>query len=130
MNHNKITKMITAKYFTESEFRQCVPSCSLQDMDQDFMRKLDNARYQAGIPFVLNSAYRSVAYEKSKGRSGQGDHPQRKGVDIRCNTSSNRMKIIRALLDNGFTRIGIGKTYIHAGMGVNLPQNVIWHYYE
>ena len=94
------------------------------------MLQLDNARKQAGIPFVLNSAFRSVAYEKSKGRTGAGDHPQRKGVDIRCNTSSNRMKIVRALLDNGFTRIGIGKTYIHAGMGKDLPQNVIWHYYE
>ena len=122
--------MITAKFFTESEFRRCVPSCSLQDMDQQFMLQLDNARKQAGIPFVLNSAFRSVAYEKSKGRTGAGDHPQRKGVDIRCNTSSNRMKIVRALLDNGFTRIGIGKTYIHAGMGKDLPQNVIWHYYE
>lgn len=122
--------MITAKFFTESEFRHCVPPCSLQDMDQQFMIQLDNARKQAGIPFVLNSAFRSVAYEKSKGRSGAGDHPQHKGVDIRCNTSSNRMKIVRALLENGFTRIGIGKTYIHAGMGKDLPQNVIWHYYE
>ena len=122
--------MITAKFFTESEFRRCVPPCSLQDMDQQFMLQLDNARKQAGIPFVLNSAFRSVAYEKSKGRTGAGDHPQRKGVDSRCNTSSNRMKIVRALLDNGFTRIGIGKTYIHAGMGKDLPQNVIWHYYE
>ena len=122
--------MITAKFFTESEFRRCVPPCSLQDMDQQFMLQLDNARKQAGIPFVLNSAFRSVAYEKSKGRTGAGDHPQGKGVDIRCNTSSNRMKIVRALLDNGFTRIGIGKTYIHAGMGKDLPQNVIWHYYE
>lgn len=121
---------ISAKYFSESEFRKCTPPCSLQDMNQAFMRKLDNARYQAGIPFVLNSAYRSPAYEKSKGRSGKGDHPQGRGVDIRCNTSQNRMKILRALLDNGFNRIGIGKTYIHAGDGENLPPDVVWHYYD
>lgn len=120
---------ITAKYFTEAEFRRCTPPCSLQDMDQGFMHKLDNARYEAGIPFVLNSAYRPVSWELSKGRSGKGDHPQGRGVDIRCNTSANRMKIIKALLNNGIRRIGIAKTYIHAGDGDGLPKDVIWHYY-
>lgn len=121
---------ITAKYFTEAEFRKCVPPCSLQDMDQQFMRQLDAARASAGIPFVLNSAYRSRAWEISKGRTGAGDHPQGRGADIRCNTSANRMKIVRALLDNGFRRIGIGKTYVHAGLGRDLPQDVIWDYYD
>lgn len=121
--------IVKSRYFAEAEFRRCTPPCSLQDMDQGFMRKLDSARSQAGIPFVLNSAHRSVAWEVSKGRSGKGDHPQGKGVDIRCNSSSNRMKIIQALLDNGIHRIGIAKTYIHAGDGDNLPKDVIWHYY-
>lgn len=122
--------MITAKYFNESEFKRCVPPCSLQDMDQQLMRQLDNARHQAGIPFVLNSCFRSVAYEKSKGRKGTSSHTRGKAVDIRCNTSANRMKILRALLDNGFKRIGIGKTYIHADIDTSLAQNVVWHYYD
>lgn len=121
--------MITAKYFTEGEFRRCSPPCSLQDMNQALMTRLDNARYQAGIPFVLNSAFRSVAYEKSKGRAGTSSHTKGLAVDIRCNTDSNRYKIITALLDNGFTRIGIGKTYIHADIDPNKTQKVIWHYY-
>lgn len=121
---------VTAKYFSEAEFRRCTPPCSLQDMDQQFIRQLDAARASAGIPFVLNSAYRSPAWELSKGRTGRGDHPQGKGVDIKCTTSANRMKIVRALLDNGIRRIGIGKTYIHAGLGKDLPLDVIWHYYD
>jgi hypothetical protein len=121
---------ITAKYFTEAEFRRCTPPCSLQDMDQQFIRQLDAARASAGIPFVLNSAYRSLAWELSKGRSAKGDHPQGRGVDIRCNTSANRMKIVRALLDNGFRRIGIANTYVHAGLGKDLPQDVMWDYYD
>ena len=121
---------ITAKYFTEAEFRRCTPPCSLQDMDQQFMRKLDASREEAGIPYVLNSAYRSRAWELSKGRTGRGDHPQGKGVDIKCNTSVNRMKIVRALLDNGIRRIGIAKTYVHAGDGDDLPKDVIWDYYD
>ena len=121
--------MITAKYFNESEFKACSPSCSLQDMKQHTMDKLDFARGYAGIPFVLNSAYRSPEWEKAKGRTGTGGHPHGCAVDIRCNTRANRFKIVQACLLAGFTRIGIGKTYIHVDDDPDKPQRVIWHYY-
>lgn len=121
-------KMITAKYFKESEFRVCVPSCSLQNMQQHTIDKLDAAREMAGIPFVLNSAYRSKKWELSKGRTGTGAHTQGCAVDIRCNTDENRMKIISALLAVGFRRIGVAKTYIHADDDPKKKQNLIWLY--
>lgn len=121
---------ITAKYFTEAEFRRCTPPCSLQDMDQQLMRQLDAAREAAGIPFVLNSAYRSVAYEKSKGRAGTSSHCRGLAVDIRCNSDANRWKVVAALMDNGFTRIGISRTYVHADLDRAKTQRVIWHYYD
>lgn len=121
--------MITAKHFNESEFKACTPRCSLQDMNQRTMNKLDRARELAGIPFVLNSAYRSPEWERAHGRSGTGAHPHRCGVDIRCNTSANRMKIVQACLQVGFRRIGIGKTYVHVDDDPTKPQNVMWHYY-
>lgn len=127
---NKNHDMITAKYFKESEFKRCSPSCSLQDMDRDFMIKLDALRSQAGIPLVLNSAYRSVAWDKAKGRSGNSAHTRGHAVDIRCNSSSNRYKIIKAAFAIGcFHRIGIAKTYIHIDDDPTLPQDVIWDYY-
>ena len=119
---------VTAKYFSEAEFRRCTPPCSLQDMDQQFIRQLDAARASAGIPFVLNSAYRSPAWEKSKGRAGTSSHCKGLAVDIRCNSDANRWKVVTALLDNGFTRIGIGKTYVHADLDTAKTQRVIWHY--
>ena len=122
--------MMTAWYFKESEFKQCVPACSLQDMNQSTMKKLDAAREYAGIPVVLNSAYRSVEYEKSKGRKGTSAHTLGRAVDIRCNTDANRFKLIHALYRAGFTRIGIGKTFIHADDSPRHKQNVLWHYYE
>lgn len=121
---------ITAKYFTEAEFRRCTPPCSLQDMRQELMTRLDNARQMAGIPFVLNSAYRSVAYEKTKGRAGTSSHCKGLAVDIRCNSDANRWKVVAALMDNGFTRIGIGRTYVHADLDPDKTQRVIWHYYD
>ena len=121
--------MKKAKYFKDSEFRACVPSCSIDDMEQSTLDRLDIARELAGIPFVLNSAYRSVEWEISKGRSGEGAHTEGRAVDIRCNSNANRLKIVSALIQAGFNRIGIGKTYIHADDSPNRTQNVMWHYY-
>ena len=121
--------MVSAKYFKESEFRNCVPSCSLQDMSQELMYMLDEAREIAGIPFVLNSAYRSKEWEKSKKRTGNYANTRGMAVDIRCNADNNRYIIIQALLQVGFNRIGIGKTYIHADIDRTLTQRVVWHYY-
>lgn len=120
--------MITAKYFKESEFKACKPACSLQDMKQSTMDRLDRARGLAGIPFVLNSAYRSQQWELSKGRTGNGAHTTGRAVDIRCNTSWNRMKIVEACLKAGFRRIGIGDTFVHVDDSPNLTQDVIWIY--
>ena len=121
--------MITAQYFKESEFKRCTPPCSLQDMNQSTMKRLDYARMIAGIPFVINSAYRTLEYEKAHGRKGTSSHTLGRAVDIRCNTDENRFKIVGALQQAGFNRIGIGKTYIHVDDSPKHKPNVIWTYY-
>ena len=119
-----------SRYFSESEFKKCVPSCSERDMDGAFLSLLDDVRERVGIPLVLNCAYRSSSWDKSKGRSGNSAHTRGLAVDIRCNTSANRMKIVRAALDCGIRRIGIGKSFIHLDADESLPQDIIFHYYE
>lgn len=101
----------------------------MADMDPAFLAKLDQVREKAGIPLVLNSAYRSPEYERSKGHSGTGAHTLGAAVDIRCNTSANRYKIVKAALSCGIRRIGIGKTYVHIDVSRQHAQDVIWDYY-
>ena len=120
--------MITSRYFKEAEFGRCSPSCSLQDMKQTTMSKLDTAREIAGIPFVLTSAYRSPEHDRSKGRSGTGAHTLGRAVDIRCNKSRNRFLVVNALLKAGFKRVGIAKTFVHADDSVVHNSEVIWLY--
>ena len=120
--------MVTSKYFSEGEFNRCSPSCSLQDMKQTTISKLDTAREVAGIPFVLTSAYRSSEHDRSKGRSGTGAHTIGRAIDIRCNTSRNRFLVVNALLKAGFKRIGVGKTFVHADDSETHDQEVIWLY--
>lgn len=103
-------------YFSESEFNKLTPSCSLSDMDLDFMVRLDSARYRAGVPFPINSAYRSVAWDKSKGRSGNSWHTKGKAVDIRCTDSNIRFRIVEALIASGFRGIIVYPRFIHVDM--------------
>ena len=118
-----------AQYFSVSEFRKCTPSCSIEQMDGAFLDLLDAIRERAGIPLVLNSAYRSAAYERAHGRAGTSAHCAGRAVDIRCRTSANRYKIVKAALECGVRRIGIAQTYIHIDNADDHAQDVIWDYY-
>jgi uncharacterized protein YcbK (DUF882 family) len=118
-----------AKYFNESEFLKCNPRCSMKDMNVEFMDLLDRLREIANIPIVLNCAYRNREYDLKKGRSGNSAHCKGLAVDIRCYDSTNRYKIIKAAIELGITRIGIGNGFIHIDNDETLPQNVIWYYY-
>lgn len=120
--------MTTSKYFKEEEFNRCSPACSLQDMKQTTMSKLDTAREIAGIPFLLNSAYRSLEWDRAKGRSGTGAHTMGQAVDIKCTSDRNRFLIVTALIRAGFNRIGCEGNFIHADDSQKHSPNVFWLY--
>lgn len=107
------------RFFSENEFRTLTPSCSLSDMDEDFMCRLDNARALAGFPFVITSAFRSREWDRSRGRSGNSYHCKGCAVDISCNDSSKRFVIVQSLMRSGFKGIGIAKTFIHVDNRIN-----------
>lgn len=115
-------------YFSESEFKACTPPCKKSDMHPDTLARLNRMREIAGIPLVLNCAYRSPEHDRAKGRSGTGAHTLGRAVDIRCNASDTRYKIITAALAAGFTRIGVADTYIHLDDSPTHKQCVIWPY--
>lgn len=118
-----------SKYFSPSEFKHCTPACDISKMNPAFLERLDALREFVGIPLVLNSAYRSKSYEKAHGRTGNSAHTRGLAVDIRCNASATRYRLVAGALVCGFKRIGIGKSYIHLDVDESLPQGVIWHYY-
>lgn len=108
--------MYVPRFFKESEFRKCKPACDISDMKEDFLRKLDEARELARTPFIITSAFRSVDYEKSKGRKGTSSHCKGLAVDLLCKSSHVRMKIVSSLISVGFRRIGVYPTFIHVDM--------------
>lgn len=99
-------------FFKESEFRACSPSCEKSDMNPDFLRKLNEARALAGVPFVLNSAFRSSAWDTARGRSGRGYHTVGRAVDVACIDGRSRARVVCACLSVGLS-CGISKNFVH-----------------
>lgn len=118
--------MVNLRYFKDFEFRKATPSCFLDDMSEEFMLKLDDARSLCSFKFVINSAYRSPEYEKQHGRSGTSSHCKGLAVDISCLTSVCRLKMIMCLLAVGFRRIGIYPTFIHVDSDSSKPAS-LWY---
>ena len=83
---------------------------------------LDDARDLAKTSFVITSGFRS------------GDtkaHGLGKAVDLRCRTSNKRMRMVKALLEVGFKRIGVYDKHLHADIATKADapkydQNVMW----
>lgn len=126
--------MINLKYFTLEEFSCPTLPNSGVNMDSNFLQKLDNAREIAGIPFRINSGYRTqehhnAIYKKLGKEPTKSAHLIGKAADIHCTDSRSRFIIISALLDAGISRVGISSTFIHCDTAEKgKTQNVIWTY--
>jgi uncharacterized protein YcbK (DUF882 family) len=86
---------------------------------------LDRARGIAGVPFEIVSGYRCLHHNADVG-STSTNHTSGKAADIRCTDGQTRVKIVGALLEVGFNRLGIGPTFIHAD--INQGPQAIWLY--
>lgn len=115
-------------YFTEADFDKASPPCKMSDMNPATLDRFNQARDIAGIPFKVISAYRTVTYERIKGRPGTSAHTTGHAMDIACTDGAARYTIVRALMQAGFTRIGIDKAFIHADDSPDKAQGVIWLY--
>ena len=98
-----------------------------ENMNVDFLNKLDEAREYAGIPFAINSAYRSPTHPLSI-KNPTSSHIKGLAVDISVKDSVTRGAVLEALRAVGFNRIGIANSFIHVDMDFDKSQNVTWTY--
>ena len=113
--------------FSPDEFK-CNGATCFDLMNKDLLKKLDAARDIAGVPFIITSSFRDKETNKRAGGKINSAHLRGNAVDIACESSQNRFRIIDGLIAAGFTRIGIASTFIHADVDEDLVSNVIWVY--
>tara|TARA_R110001599_G_scaffold134229_1_gene311998 strand:- start:71 stop:505 length:435 start_codon:yes stop_codon:yes gene_type:complete len=125
---NHTTYNLDLKHFNLSEFDSPDELGSGSKMDKKFLEKLDYARHNAGVPFKINSGYRTKEWNMHIGGRVGSSHIKGLAADIHCNGSRDRALIVKALMQVGISRIGIGKTFIHCDVDKQKDQDVIWLY--
>lgn len=116
------------KYFKLSEFDSPDSHGSGEMMETEFLEMLDIARDIAGFPFIINSGFRSIAHNQKIGGVKNSSHLMGWAADLHCGSGKRRFLMIEALLDAGFTRLGIGDSFIHVDCDPEKPQMTIWTY--
>ena len=119
---------LNLKYFKLSEFDSPDQVGSGKKMNKKFLEKLDYARHNAGIPFKINSGYRTEARNTLVGGRVGSSHLKGLAVDIAYKGSRERYIILNALISVGINRIGIGNSFIHCDLDNSKSQDVIWLY--
>ncbi len=122
----EIEPMITLPDFDAFEF-DC-HCCGLNNMSPVFLWKLQQARTESQVPFIINSGTRCEKHNKIVGGTINSEHLTGEAADISTSNSHIRYKIIQAAISVGFTRIGVAETFVHLGNKINRPQQVLWTY--
>ena len=101
-------------------------------MDKDFIKKLKKLQRKTGLPIFnwINSGARSPYWNKKVGGVNNSSHkiPVCKATDIKAPTKAIRERIVRAAKEVGFTRIGVGSTFVHLDNDTSKKQYVAWGY--
>ncbi len=121
------------KWFKLEEFDSPDKEGSGDMMDHAFMQQLDLARDIAGFPIIITAGLRTIEYNRmliNKGykASKNSSHLLGHAADIHCGSSKKRFLLMEAILDAGFTRIGIGSNFIHVDNDSEKSDLIIWTY--
>lgn len=133
-NNNFINSPIWKEYpnqtfpnFKPYEFDSPDAPGSGMNMHLSTLQMLQQARTIAGIPFKINSGYRTKAHNAKVGGVKNSSHTRGYAIDI-ATTTATQPKIIAALRSAGFRRIGIYKSFVHADNDPSLPTPATWYY--
>lgn len=116
------------KYFEYEEFDSPDIQGSGQLMDTKLLNMIDEAREIYGKPIHVTSGYRTEAHNRKVGGVDSSSHLKGLAIDVACVRSDDRFKMLSALLEVGFNRIGVAGTFIHVDIDKDKSQNVIWTY--
>lgn len=114
-------------HFQKKEYT-CKCGCGEGDVNPRLLQMWNKVREMCGFPIVIHSGCRCSMHNRAEGGKDDSEHLTGDAWDVKAISSTTRIKIIKAMLDVGFTRIGVGKTFIHGGIGLTKPRYVMWLY--
>ena len=123
-------------HFSQTELT-CHCGCGRQEMDAQFMEKLEGLRVAYGRPMTLTSAFRCPMHNSQASDTGlSGPHTTGKAVDVQV-SGSDAHRLLTLALAQGFTGIGISQQgtlsarFLHLDTiepGPGRPRPTLWTY--
>ena len=116
-----------APFFTKAEF-DCKHT-GRNKMRPEFMDRLLDIRKTFGKPMVITSGYRDVTHPVEVRKTKAGEHTYGLAADIAV-SGLDALDLIIIAYGYGIRRVGIGKNFIHLGLGdkdYHFPQSM-WTY--
>lgn len=105
-----------------------------EGVEPDLMAMLDVAAERAGVPFIITCKGRTVEHNKEVGGVPNSAHVDDDGnglspaVDLACEDSATRWKIVFALKEAGLRRIIIEPRCVHVDIDAGKPLDVLGLY--
>ena len=114
------------KYFSKTEF-----DCQVtgeNDMDPDFLEKLDALRLACGFAFMISSGYRHpTLHPIEAAKKVPGTHAQGIAADILVKNANQRYCIVEKATALGFKGVGVHKSFVHVDIR-DVKNPVLWLY--
>lgn len=111
---------MTLQYFRPQE---------VTGLDEGLCVMLDRARGLAGVPFIITCGLRTPEQNANLPHAVcDSAHLTGHAVDLHCPDDATRFRMMRGLLQAGFTRVGeyVADGHIHVDNDATKPPNVIW----
>ena len=111
------------RYFKPSEFACKCGECGSDglEMQQDFIRKLDDLRHRLNHPLRVTSGYRCPAYNASISSTGtSGPHTTGRAVDFSSSGTRAFNVVTQASLGGWFSGIGVHQRGDFSGRFIHL----------
>ena len=96
------------------------------EMDPEFIHRLDLLRERVGFPMIVTSGYRDITHPAEINKPEPGYHTKGLAADIKVTNGFERMNIVHEALKLNFGGIGVSKTFIHIDDRKTTP--VMWTY--
>jgi zinc D-Ala-D-Ala carboxypeptidase len=127
---------ITMRYFTIDEFDSTGKGekGTGVNMRVQTLKMLDEARHIAGVPFRINSGFRTkqhnddLAKNKALKVDPNSAHLRGYAADIHVNNRADQNIKIKALYQAGFRRFGFSETFIHVDNDPSKKEISSWVY--
>ncbi len=102
---------------TEMEYKYSISEfackhCGKNLFNLSTFAKLQDALLHLSWKPPINSGYRCPAHNLAVG-SKAPEHPAGRAVDFGVNQGPRRLELVRTLLSEGFSRIGIASNFVH-----------------